>query len=159
MAVNKTDFYDWSHGPAKNKILYRGESPNMLACKEYLIKRFGGTSVGILNRRNKRGSSTELSTHYFGAALDWRYSTRKAGEEACKALVKFSKEWGIQMIVDYVGCTVWTPKGGWRKMQPNAITGHGQAWAKWLHIETTKTEYKNSKPFVDRVVPSAPAQK
>lgn len=158
MAVNKTDFYDWSQGKKADKLKYRKASPNLIACKDYLIKRFGGTSVGIFARRNKRGS-VELSTHYFGAALDWRYTTQKAADSAASALVRYSKEWGIQMIVDYVGCRIWTPKSGWKPVKPNAVKGYGQAWAKWFHIETTKTEWGNATPFVDRVLTGVPAQK
>lgn len=159
MAVNKTEYYNWSQNKATDKVKYRRESPNMLACKDYLIKRFGGVSVGIFARRNKRGSQ-DVSTHSFGAALDWRYSTRKAGETACKTLVRHSKEWGIQMVIDYVGCTIWTPKSGWKPLKPDSVKGYGQAWAKWLHIETTKSSWSNATPFVDRVIGvNTPAQK
>ena len=159
MTVNRENFYDWSKGRRADKIRYRKASPNMEACKDFLIKRFGGVSVGIFSRRFKRGSKTVLSTHYFGAALDWRYPNRKAGEAACKLLVANSKEWGIQMIVDYVESCIWTPSKGWRKMAPNKDTGVGQTWASWLHIETTKTSWDESTSFADRLKKDIPAQK
>lgn len=151
MTVNKTDTYNWQATTKLDKVRFGGKSsPNVESFKDHLLKRFGGTSVGILNRREVRGGGA-LSTHYFGAALDWRYPTRSAGVRAMKELVNNSAEYGVQMIVDYVGGTIWTAKRGWHKAQPNPH-GMGQAWAAWIHVETTKTMWGNKKPLVDRLV-------
>ena len=150
MTVNKVNFYNWQKGTTLDKARFGGKpSPNVVAWKDYLLKRFGGTSVGIVNKREVRGGGA-LSTHYFGAALDWRYPTRAASKLAMKELVNNSKEYGIQMIVDYVGCVVWTPAKGWHKATPTAH-GMGQSWAAWLHIETTKTDWGNKKRVEDRL--------
>lgn len=148
MAVNKTDYYNWQNATKADGLRFRSASPNMLAAKEWLIKLFGGSSVGIYNRRPVRGGDRP-SSHSFGAALDWRYTNRREAQRAMKEMVAKSKEFGVQMIVDYVGCTVWTPARGWKKAEPNKH-GMGQDWAKWLHIETTKTEWKNNKDWSSR---------
>lgn len=148
--INKSNFYNWQKATKLDKVRFGGKaSPNIVAIKDHLIKRYGGTSVGIVNKREVRGGGS-LSTHYFGAALDWRYGTRASAMNAMKEMVAHSQEWGIQMIVDYVAGTVWTPKNGWRKREPNKH-GMGQAWAKWLHIETTKTDWGVKTPLVNRL--------
>lgn len=148
MAVNKTEYYDWQKGTAADKVRFRKASPNLLLIKDYLIKRFGGSNVGIVARRNQRGKDT-TSTHWFGAALDWRYETRAAAKNAMKELIENSKEWGVQMVVDYVGGVIWTPSKGWRKKEPDKW-GMGQAWAKWLHIETTKSAWGDTRELDKR---------
>lgn len=150
MTVNKTEIYNWQKATKLDKVRLGGKaSPNVEAFKDHLLKRYGGVSVGIVNKREVRGGGS-LSTHYFGAALDWRYPTRAASKLAMKELVNNSKEYGIQMIVDYVGCVIWTPKQGWHKATPNAH-GMGQSWAAWLHIETTKTMWGTKSPLVNRI--------
>jgi hypothetical protein len=150
MTVNKTEFYNWQAGTKLDKVRLGGKpSPNVEAFKDHLLKRYGGVSVGIVNKREVRGGGA-LSTHYYGAALDWRYPTRAASKLAMKELVNNSKEYGIQMIVDYVGCVIWTPAKGWHKAEPNAH-GLGQSWAAWLHIETTKTMWGTKSPLVNRI--------
>jgi hypothetical protein len=148
--INKTEQYNWQKATAVDKVRFGGKaSPNILAIKDHLIKRYGGSNVGIVSKREVRGGGS-LSTHYFGAALDWRYGTRASAMNAMKEMIAHSQEWGIQMIVDYVAGTVWTPKKGWRKQEPNKH-GMGQAWAKWLHIETTKSSWGVKTPLVNRL--------
>lgn len=148
--INKTNQYNWQKATKLDKVRFGGKaSPNILAIKDHLIKRYGGSNVGIVAKREVRGGGS-LSTHYFGAALDWRYGTRASAMLAIKEMIAHSQEWGIQMIVDYVAGTVWTPAKGWRKQEPNKH-GMGQAWAKWLHIETTKTEWGVKTPLTNRL--------
>jgi hypothetical protein len=155
MTVNKTDSYNWQKGNKVDRVRFGGKaSPNVEAYKDHLLKRYGGTSVGIVNKREVRGGGS-LSTHYFGAAIDWRYPTRAAGKRAMKEFVDNSAQYGVQMIVDYVGCVIWTPKRGWHKAEPNSH-GMGQSWAAWLHIETTKTQWANNKPLASRLPVVAP---
>lgn len=148
MAVNKTDRFNWQGAGMREAVRFRKASPNLVAGRDYLIKRFGGTSVGIYNNRDIRGGGAP-SSHKFGAALDWRYTDRRKALEAMKLLVSKSKEFGVQMIVDYVGGTVWTPAGGWKKKDPDKH-GMGQTWAKWLHIETTKTMWADGSRWDER---------
>jgi hypothetical protein len=150
MAENKTKFYNWQKAAAGDYVKFRKESPNMVAIKDYLCKRWGGTSVGILNKRPIRGGSSP-SSHTFGAALDWRYGDtavhrQKIEKEVIPWLIENSEELGIQAIHDYVGSRIWMSvrvggQRGWRA-QP-AKDAMGASWAKWLHIETTKESWRN----------------
>jgi len=153
MAVNRTDFYNWQKATKADALRFRKASPNLVAINDYLCKAFGGDNIGIYNKREIRGGG-DLSSHAYGAALDWRYTTRKGGLQAIRFLIDHSQELGIQAIHDYVGCTIWRSardggKGGWKPQQPDK-DGMGQAWAKWLHIETTKTDWANSKRVENR---------
>lgn len=149
MTVNKTEQYNWQKATKIDRARFGGKaSPNVEAYKDYLLKRYGGTSVGIVNKREVRGGGA-LSTHYYGAALDWRYPSRAVGVKAMKDLVANSAQYGVQMIVDYVGGTIWTPKRGWKKAEPNSH-GMGQSWAAWIHVETTKSMWGNNKALSTR---------
>lgn len=157
MTVNTTEFYSWQKAGAADKLRFRKASPNLLALKDYLLKRWGGKDIGIYGERPIRGGEVP-SSHSFGAAMDWRYDNRKEGQAAIRFLIKNSKELGVQAIHDYYGGTIWRShrdapdKGGW-KPQPPDDHGMGQAWAKWLHIETTKSAWGNSTPVDKRLVP------
>ena len=154
MAENKTRFYDWQKAVATDFVKFRKESPNLLAIKDYLCKRWGGSSVGILNKRPIRGGSSP-SSHTFGAALDWRYGDtvghrHKVEAEVLPWLIENSEELGIQAIHDYYGCRVWrsvrvpASQRGWRTQPANSEGGAmGASWAKGLHIETTKESWRN----------------
>ncbi len=154
MAENKTRFYNWQKAVATDFVKFRKESPNLLAIKDYLCKRWGGSSVGILNKRPIRGGASP-SSHTFGAALDWRYGDtvghrHKIEVEVLPWLIENSEELGIQAIHDYYGCRVWrsvrvpASQRGWRT-QPEKSEGGamGASWVKWLHIETTKESWRN----------------
>lgn len=148
MTINRNNYYNWQTASKVDAVKFRKASPNMEALKDYLIKRYGGVSVGIYSNRNQRGGDRK-SSHAYGAALDWRYPSRAVALKVMKLLVNYSQEFGVQMIVDYVGSTVWTPKNGWRSAKPDSY-GMGSDWAKWLHIETTKSDWGNKKPIADR---------
>lgn len=150
MSINKTDQYNWQKSTKLDRVRFGGKaSPNIVAICDYLKTRWAGTKLGIVNKRNVRGGDV-LSTHYFGAALDWRYPTRSAGMSAMKWLVSNSKELGVQMVVDYVGSSIWTAKGGWRHQEPNKH-GMGQSWAKFIHIETTKSMWGVKSAVTERL--------
>lgn len=141
MTVNKTNYYDWQEASKADAVRFRKASPNLVVLNDYLVKRFGGTNLGIYNRREVRSGGAP-SSHSFGAALDFRYqSHNEATSEIIPWLVKNSKELGIQIIQDYVGCAIWSPRKGWRIV--NKDGEFGQRWATWLHIETTKTDWAN----------------
>jgi hypothetical protein len=158
MAVNTTDFHNWQKAGAADKLRFRKASPNLVALRDFLLKRWGGKDIGIYGVRPIRGGEA-MSSHSFGAAMDWRYDNRKEGQAAIRWLIKNSKELGIQAIHDYYGGTIWRSvrsapdKGGWKPADPDPNTGMGQAWAKWLHIETTKTDWANSTPVEKRLAP------
>lgn len=143
-------YYNWQEATKADGLRFRKASPNLLALKEALVKRWGGSNIGIYNRRPVRGG-TAPSSHSYGAALDWRYENRRNAVIAMNWMVKNHRKLGVQNIVDYVGCTQWIVGVGWRQMKPNAQTGVGQSWAKWLHVETTKEEWGNSTPVANRL--------
>lgn len=136
--------YNWQKPKKSDYVKFRKASPNLVQIKEHLIKMYGGTNVGIYNRRPVRGGDSP-SSHSFGAALDWRYTNRKVAVSAIDFLVKNHEKLGVQMVADYVGLRIWTVDGGWKKQKPNAH-GMGQAWAKWIHVETTKESWKVNTP-------------
>ena len=158
MAENKTRFYNWQKANATDYVKFRKASPNLVALKDYLCKRWGGASVGILNKRPIRGG-TSPSSHTFGAALDWRYGDtvghrHKVEVEVLPWLVEHSEELGIQAIHDYYGARIWRSvreggKRGW-KAQP-VKADMGASWAKWLHIETTKRGWKDGSRVDGRI--------
>lgn len=153
MTVNTTDFYNWQASTKVDAVRFNKASPNLLAVMDHLIKRFAGTNIGIFVKRPIRGGDVP-SSHSFGSALDWRYPSRRVGLLAIDDLIANSKEYGVQAIHDYVGCRIWRScrnngKGGWQKQKPDKY-GMGQAWSAWLHVETTKTDWANKVPVVDR---------
>ena len=158
MAENKTRFYNWQKAVATDYVKFRKASPNLVALKDYLCKRWGGASVGILNKRPIRGG-TSPSSHTFGAALDWRYGDtvghrHKVEVEVLPWLVEHSEELGIQAIHDYYGARIWRSvrdggRRGW-KAQP-VKADMGASWAKWLHIETTKRGWKDGSRVDGRI--------
>jgi hypothetical protein len=158
MAENKTRFYNWQKAAKTDYVKFRKASPNLVALKDYLCKRWGGSSVGILNKRPIRGGSSP-SSHTFGAALDWRYGDtavhrQKIEKEVIPWLIANSEELGIQAIHDYVGARVWLSapshrQRGW-KAQPTK-GAMGASWAKWLHIETTKRGWKDGSRVDERL--------
>jgi hypothetical protein len=157
MAVNTTDFYNWQKATKLDAVRFRKASPNLLALKDYLLKRWGGKDIGIYGVRPIRGGES-LSSHSYGAAMDWRYDNRKEGQAAIRWLIKNSKELGIQAIHDYYGGTIWRShrdapdEGGWKAQPSDPKNGMGQAWAKWLHIETTKSKWFVETRIEDRIV-------
>lgn len=154
MAENKTEFYNWQRGTAKDAVRFRKPSPNLVAINDYLCKRWGGSNVGIFVKRPIKGGSSP-SSHSFGAALDWRYgdtvgARHKIESEVLPFLIENSVELGIQAIHDYYGCRVWrsvrvpASQRGWRTQTVGSQGGAmGQSWAKWLHIETTRSSWRN----------------
>lgn len=156
MTVNTTEFYSWQKAGAADKLRFRKASPNLLAIKDYMMKRWGGKDIGIYGERPIRGGELP-SSHSFGAAMDWRYDNRKEGQAAIRWLIKNSQELGVQAVHDYYGGTIWrshreAPEAGGWKAQPDDEYGMGQAWGKWLHIETTKSSWGDAKPIDQRLV-------
>lgn len=156
MTVNIDDFYSWQNPVKGDARKFKVASPNLLAIKDAVQKRWGGTNLGIYGEREIR-SGGYPSSHSFGSAFDWRYKTRAEGVQVIKWLVANSKELGIQAVHDYYGCTIWRSvrnaphKGGWLKQEPDAH-GMGAKWAMWLHIETTKSCWDNATPVHKRGV-------
>lgn len=118
-------------------------SPNLVALRDDLLKKYGGMSLGIYGDRDVRGG-TSKSTHASGAALDWRYADPGPGRAVLLAqvmplLTEHPDVTGIQAVHDYAGGRIWRvnrPNGqdGWVPQKADKF-GMGQAWALWVHIE------------------------
>jgi hypothetical protein len=156
MTVNTKNFFNWQTAGKHAQVRFRKASPNLMAIKDYVMKRWGGTNLGLYGVRPIRGGDS-MSSHAFGAAWDWRYTTRREGQAAMRFLIANSKELGIQAVHDYFGGTIWRShrgapdEGGWKPQPNNPKSGMGQSWAKWLHIETTKSDWANSTPVDKRL--------
>lgn len=162
MSENKTKHYDWQKATAADGLRFRKPSPNLVAINDYLCKRWGGSNVGIFVKRPIRGGVSP-SSHSFGAALDWRYgdtvgNRHKVETDVLPWLIENSHELGVQAIHDYYGCRVWksvrvpASQRGWRTQTAGSQGGAmGAAWAKWLHIETTKQDWKDGRRVDDRL--------
>lgn len=158
MTVNDSDFYDWQKATKLDSVKFRTASPNLVALKDYLVDRWHGQNVGLYQKRPIKGG-TAPSSHSFGAALDWNYGAmdrQKIESVVLPMLIANSAQLGIQAIHDYAGCRIWRAtrahdkNGGWKKQEPDK-DGMGQGWSKWLHIETTKTMWKNKTPILHRI--------
>lgn len=142
-------YYNWQKPKKSDYVKFRKASPNLVELCDWLIKRWGGTKIGLFQKRPVRGGDVP-SSHTFGAALDWRYRLRKDAEEVMKTLVRHNAKLGIQVIIDYVGCRQWIVGVGWKPLKPNSVKGFGEPWAKWLHIETTKESWSLNTPIENR---------
>lgn len=169
MTLN-TLWTDWRKvGPAGN---YRTCSPNLLAIRGALEGR-GWSRLGCLNPRPVRGG-TVASIHTW-AAQDLRHPDTDERRLIIDWMIDNSLELGISEIHDYFGlgyCGTgrvgtrgvvdlggyWKAGRGWRAAGgPNAqglwVSGDPamhKAYALWVHMETTQTEWANSTPVETR---------
>lgn len=141
------EFFNWSlkaEDPAYDRC-----SPNLTLVKQFLGTRFGMWNNGCYAERDIRGGSIP-SAHSHGAAIDQNYPDRvSAKSQIIPFLIDNSDELGIQAIHDYVGSRIW--RAGRTKNPADAHTiwwkpnttaaGMGDPNAKYLHIETTKTDW------------------
>lgn len=141
-------YYNWQEATAADKVRFRKASPNLVALRDHVLKVAGGTSLGLFQKRPVRGGEAP-SSHSFGAAWDWRYTNRKVATATMTWMAQNHKKLGVQLIVDYIGCRTWVVGRGWKKAEPNKH-GMGQDWAKWIHVETTKEDWKNGTPIANR---------
>lgn len=142
-------YYNWQKPTAADRLKFRKESPNLVHLCEHLIKRYGGSKAGILNKRSVRGGD-EPSSHTFGAALDWRYDDARKGLAAMTEIVKNHEKFGVQVVIDYVGCRQWIVGSGWKPLTPNKVKGFGEKWAKWIHVETSRESWGDDREVTSR---------
>lgn len=159
-----TKFFNWPRSGIDNeRPPYEACSPNLVTLRSYLQGRWGGEYLGCHGDRDNR-DGTSLSTHAYGAALDWRYPTRQlAVAEILPFLIDNSAELGIMSIHDYVADRIWhagrtssTNPADWWKIQNGAGAGMGEAWATYLHIETHPDAFALSTPIADRLTTQPP---
>jgi hypothetical protein len=155
-----TDFFDWQRsGLNPKRAPWTKCSPALVAIEEYLVEKWGGKRLGCHDDRSIRDGDS-ISSHAFGAALDWRYSDPGPGRKVLLSdiipfLIENSKELGVQAIHDYVGCRIWRcnrandSNGGWKE-QPKAGQ-MGQAWAQWIHIEVNRAQWKDGRSVDEKI--------
>lgn len=160
-----TDFYDWQRSPIPPASApYDKCSPNLVSLQKYMMKRWGGKSLGCFSNRNIKGGDVP-SSHAYGAARDWRWEDPGPGRarllaEVIPFLIENSAQLGIQAIHDYVGCRIWRANrsgdanGGWKKQEPGSQMG--QSWAKWLHIEVNKRQWADGRSVEEKLSPTPP---
>jgi len=159
----QTTFTSWQDGRQPGPP-FNHDSPNLVALRDYLLKRYGGQNLGCYGIRPVRLGSA-WSSHSFGAALDWRWANPGPGRDVLEQeilpwLIANSAELGIDAVHDYVGCRIWRSNrgdglGAYWKPQPKDSAGMGQSWAQWLHIETTELAWGDARP-VDAKVAADP---
>ncbi len=165
--INK--FHNWQRcGWNWRKPPYESCAPNLISIKDYLVQRWGGQSVGChVNREVRSGGS--VSSHAFGAALDWRYQNPGPCRdtmlnEVLPFLIGQSAELGVQSLHDYVGCRIWRPPGhsgrppggaGWQKQRKSKKGNMGKSSALWIHIETHPDHFADSSPVAGRLTGDA----
>lgn len=173
MTINTQFFTNWQDGRQPSEK-YRKTSPNLMALRDHLTKRWGGQYLGGYGTRPVRGGAA-WSTHAFGAAIDWRWCVSgenvaqqraELDREVIPFLINNSLELGIQAVHDYYGSPagvgrVWRSvrlhePSGW-KAQKSSSTGMGQTWAQWLHIEVYEGAWGNPDPVENRFSAPAPA--
>jgi hypothetical protein len=160
-----TEFFNWqTSGLNHLKSPWNRCAPALMSLDEYLKAKWGGAHLGCHHDRNIK-NTTVISSHAFGAALDWRYESpgigrRRMLDEVIPFLIENSAELGVQAIHDYFGSRIWRcnrandVNGGWRE-QPK-VGPMGQSWAKWIHIEVNRTQWKDGRPVAEKVVVDKP---
>ena len=169
----QTEFWSWQNAPMKPDP--KRCSPLNTTLNSYLLKRWGGQNLGCYNPRNTTTGSSP-STHWSGAANDWRYQSPGMGRQAMLDqvmpwLIDNSRELGIQAIHDYAGKRIWRPPGtsgrpstpspdcGWRP----ASSSDMQPANTWLHIEVLNTRWADTRSVEEMLAtsptPPAPASR
>lgn len=149
-------FFNWQAGVQPGPP-YDRLSPNLLAVRDEIGKRFGGSSLGGFGVRPIR-AGVSWSSHSFGAAIDWRIEDHNMRAACIDWLVTNHVVLGIQAIHDYFGCRIWRanrypsqdPATWWRPQVKSSSTGMGQTWAVYLHIETDQSNWHNNTPVPNR---------
>lgn len=98
-------------------------------------------NLGVYADRDKRGKDSK-SVHADYRAADIRFPRL---EDRKQALSVFAGLYGVELVIDYqyTGTKVrrawgrgWRcDRGRWRNYKQGEVTGGGQNWADWLHIE------------------------
>lgn len=146
-------YYRWASRTDNRQAPYNDCSPNLRAINGDLSQRFGGRSLGCHVDRPVRGG-TSLSTHSWGAALDWLPDggSHEALGQVAPFLIAYSRELGINEISDYVHQLAWKPgpNHGWSR------ANIGSQGGQWLHIETSPAAWGDGRSVASRIGPLPP---
>lgn len=163
-----TVFYSWQkHQPADDPR-YNRCSPNLVALGFELDRRFQTSNLGCYGERPIVGG-TLPSSHSHGAATDRRYAIigrARALSELVPYLIDNSHELHLQAIHDYFGSRIWRAgrtkntadaHSKWWLPQPvSTVTGMGQSWAVYFHLETTRDGWGDGSAIASRLVVVGP---
>lgn len=161
----QTQFWNWQDAPL---------SPDPQRCAPigqtwmtYLLGRWGGMNLGCYAARSVSTGSSP-SSHWSGAAIDWRYQDPGMGrpamlEQVIPWLLDNSLELGVQAVHDYAGKRIWRPPGcSGRPSSPSPQCGWKPATSSdmnpantWLHIECLNTRWSDTRT-VDQMLPPPP---
>lgn len=157
----QTSGLDWDAPP------YEACAPNGLLVLGMLVTRHGGKNLGCHHDRSIVNGAAP-STHAYGAAFDWGYDRSDHNGPGRQVLldviipdlINNSAEYGIDAIHDYLGDRIW--RAGrtddiadahtlwWRKQ--NGSGGQmGRDWATWIHVETHRDQFGDTRPIDDRL--------
>lgn len=151
MTVSTKPYYPWGKRTDCNKPPYSTTqcSPNLVQGYKYLQPIYGGRSLGCARAC---GSGSVRSSHWWKAALDYQPDGGNNALVAAVAphLIKWSAEFGINAIHDYVRQLIWKPDKGW------VSSSIGSANGQWGHIETHPDAWHDSSPWADRIASEPP---
>lgn len=129
-------------------------------------RRWDAICLGTYADRDKRGK-TEKSVHADYRATDLRFPDRKTALEACKwfSTPLVADALGIELIVDYVhrgplrrayGRAWRCDRMAWRNLAKGEVSGGGEPWATWIHIEIAPGKLANDGDAFNHVWRSLP---
>lgn len=160
MAVG-TDYENWAVLPDDVGAAFTECSPNLVELRKWCENTWGLVSLGCYGERPIRGSLTVKSAHWWGAAIDLRYAESidraTVDEVVLPTMIRWSYEMGIQAIHDYLESRIWhagrtasledSEDLWWRAQPPSPVTGMGQKWAGYLHVETCRAAWWDNRPI------------
>lgn len=170
MTINTAPAKNWSqHNSGQDDPKFNTCSPNLLAIKTEMTALWGVGNLGCYGERAVRAGIAP-SAHSHGAAIDLRYLEQigrtRFENEVVPWLIANSAELHVGAIHDYIGCRVWHAgrttnaadayTGWWKTQTPNPATGMGEAWAGWVHIETTEPGWTDATPVAKRLTSFPP---
>jgi hypothetical protein len=136
--------------PAGNTCLGIAQ-PGRRRLQQFILGRWGGSSLGIYNCRTIREGHT-LSLHAEGRAFDWATPSRTAFDDAASFLVANADALNVQAVHDYANQKLWRPDRGWH----SGKIGKGVAGE--MHVERNWAGAHDDRAIADIVhAPATPA--
>lgn len=97
--------FNWQEHPELNDQ-YNQLSPHLQAFERWTTKNYGGTVAGDYEERSITGGGPP-SSHAFGAAFDWKPTSRDEGLSLVQKVIENPSAFGIQAVHDYEGGRIW----------------------------------------------------
>lgn len=140
-------YFNWSQHPELNDN-YETVSPHLNNFEKWVMKNYGGSSLGDYNERAVRGG-TAPSVHGYGAAWDWDPRSMEEARQLNRKIIANPGAFGIQSIHDYDKSRIWHVGregggdlgGGWQS-QARGSGGGQMGSAQHFHYEVTPQTWK-----------------